>query len=293
MTAGSELPSNMPMTLPTTPTDPAPTPRVAAIARCLGCRSGLAGRSACPGCGRAYPESGGIVRAIGELSGRNRVAASFYDGPGWGKFRFWERWFLRVQGGQARARRQILRHLVAPASARVLEVGIGDGENLRLLPAGWSAYGVDIARGPLEGCVARAPAMAGRLALAEGEALPFEDGTFDASYSIGGFNYFGDHAAALREMRRVTRAGGSMVVADEIPGLHRFGIGHLIGRPAIDGYWLRALGLAPEFAAMVLGHDFDPDPVVRAAWPGASRSSIWGGLGYCYHSLSSTTGDRP
>ena len=39
-----------------------------------------------------------------------------------------------VQGGEARARRQILRHLSAPPLARVLEVGIGDGENLALLP---------------------------------------------------------------------------------------------------------------------------------------------------------------
>ena len=49
--------------------------------------------------------------------------------------------------------------------------------------------------------------MAGRLAWAEAEALPFEDATFDACYTVGGFNYFRDHAAALREMRRVTRPG--------------------------------------------------------------------------------------
>jgi len=288
------MPPNMPMTLssaPITP-DPEPTPRVAGIARCIGCGASLSGMATCPGCGRCYPESGGIVAAIGELSGRNRVAAAFYDGPGWRRFRAWERWFLRAQGGQGRARRQILRHLVAPASARVLEVGIGDGENLPLLPAGWSAYGVDIARGPLEGCVARAPGMAGRLALAEGEALPFEDGAFDACYSIGGFNYFRDHGAALREMRRVTRPGGSLVVADEVPDLHRFGIGHLIGRPGLDGVWLRALGLDAEFAAMVLGHDFDPGPVVLGAWPGAIRASIWAGLGYCYF-LPSVPGDHP
>ena len=47
--------------------------------------------------------------------------------------------------------------------------------------------------------------MGGRLAWAEAERLPFPDATFDACYSIGGFTYFDDHAAALREMRRVTR----------------------------------------------------------------------------------------
>ena len=31
--------------------------------------------------------------------------------------------------------------------------------------------------------------MAGRLAWAEAEDLPFDDATFDASWSVGGFNY--------------------------------------------------------------------------------------------------------
>ena len=52
------------------------------------------------------------------------------------------------------------------------------------------------------------PRMKGRLARAEAECLPFPDATFDACYSIGGFTYYDDHAAAFREMRRVTRAAG-------------------------------------------------------------------------------------
>ena len=99
----------------------------------------------------------------------------------------------------------------------------------RFLPRTWTVYGVDIARTQLVACRDRYPRMNGRLAWAEAECLPFPDGTFDACYSIGGFTYYEDHAAALREMRRVTRAGGPVVVADEIPGMHRAGIGHLIG----------------------------------------------------------------
>ncbi len=264
--------------------EPERAPRVAEMASCLRCGAVLGGRSACADCGRPYPEAGGIFAAMGTLTGRNRIAAAFYDGPGWRRFRPWERLFLRLMGGggRGRARRQVLRHVAAPPFARVLEVGIGDGENLALVPSDWAVYGVDIARSMLEACIRRDPSMAGRLAMAEGESLPFEDGTFDACWSIGGFNYFRDHHAALREMRRVTRPGGSLVVADEVPHLHRYGIGHLIGVKSIDAAWLRALGLDREFAAMVVGLDFDPDPVVRESWPGASRSSIWGGLGYAY-----------
>lgn len=227
-----------------------------------------------------YPARGGIVEAIGPLSGRNRVAAAFYDGPGWRRFRPWEHAFLAIQGGQRRARMPILRHLPDRPDARVLEVGIGEGDNLPFLPAGWEVHGVDIARARLEACLGRSPAMAGRLAWAEGERLPYEEDSFDASYSIGGFNYFGDHGAVLAEMARVTRPGGVLVVADEAPWLHRCGIGHLIGVPRIDAAWLRLLGLDREFADMVLSLRIDLAGLFPEA-EGWRRMSIWRGLGYC------------
>lgn len=224
---------------------------------------------------------GGILEAIGPLRGRNRVAASFYDGPGWGRFRRWERLFLACQGGHRRARMPILRHLPRTAEARVLEVGIGDGDNLPLLPDGWEVHGADIARGRLLEGLARFPKLDGRLALAEAEALPFPDATFDACLCVGGFTFFRDHEAALREMRRVTRRGGPVVVADEVPWLCRLGIGHLIGRPRLDAAWLRALGLDREFVAMALDLRLDIEAVVRATLPDAEIHRIWRGLGYC------------
>jgi SAM-dependent methyltransferase len=229
---------------------------------------------------RDHSACGGIVEAIGRLSGRNKVAAAFYDGPGWCRFRTWEHAFLMLQGGQRRARVPILRYLKDRSQARILEVGIGEGDNLPFLPLAWEIHGVDIARTRLEACLERFAAMAGRLAWAEAERLPYENHSFDASYSIGGFNYFGDHGETLREMRRVTRPGGVVVVADEAPWLHRCGIGHLIGLPRIDAAWLRLLGLDREFVDMVLAQRLD----LNATFPeteGWHRSSIWRGLGYC------------
>ena len=141
-----------------------------------------------------------------------------------------------LQGGVRKARMEILRHRPRQGTgrpARGLEVGIGNGENLAFVPPDWTVYGVDIARTQLEACIRRHPAMAGRLAWAEAENLPFDDATFDACWSVGGFNYYSDHEAALREMRRVTKPGGPVVVADEVPGLHRAGLGHLLGRPVL------------------------------------------------------------
>jgi SAM-dependent methyltransferase len=259
------------------------TPTIAELARCLDCEAPLRGRQCCARCGRPYETHDDIIAAIGPLQGRNQIVAAFYDGPGWSRFRKWERFFLMLQGGARRARMSILRHLstLDVSAPRVLEVGIGDGENLRLLPVEWNVYGVDISRTQLAACRDRHPRMKGRLAWSEAEHLPFPDATFDACYSIGGFTYYDDHAAALREMRRVTRPGCPVVVADEAPGMHRAGIGHLIGLPRLDAFWLRGLGLDAGFVEMVLRYDVDLRKLTSQVWPDAARLPIWNRLGYC------------
>jgi SAM-dependent methyltransferase len=262
---------------------PAKAPSIDELARCLSCGVSIEGASRCRQCGRACAVRDGILDAIGPQSGRNRIAQAFYDGPGWIKFRRWEQGFLMLHGGVRKARMEILRHLIGTegAPARGLEVGIGSGANLPFLPADWTVYGVDIARTQLAAAIGRQPALNGRLAWSEAESLPFDDATFDACWSVGGFNYYGDHAAALRELRRVTKPGGPVVVADEIPGLHKAGLGHLIGWRALDAWWLRKLGLDREFVNMVLDFDVDLEEIFSRAWPRAVRHRIWHGLGYC------------
>ncbi|CAN5632926.1 hypothetical protein BH23PLA1_BH23PLA1_13820 [soil metagenome] len=249
--------------------------------RCLNCSARIEGRPACKSCGRSFPLQGGIVEAMNPLSGRNRIVADFYNGPSWRRFRKWERLFLMLQGGHRRARQQYLRHFHKAESARVLEVGIGDGDNLLYLPPRWEVHGVDIASNRLADCLERFPSQAGRLALAEAEALPFPDDTFDACLCVGGFTFFQDHETALQEMRRVTRPGGTVVVADEVPWLCQLGIGHIVGLPRIDAWWSQGLGLDRAFIDMVFQLDLDLDKVLAAALPGARRERIWAGLGYC------------
>ena len=261
----------------------AAAPAILELMRCLVCGQALMGQSRCPNCGRPYPHRDGIVEAIGPLTGRNQIVAAFYDGPGWVKFRPWEQAFLLLQGGVRRARMEILRHAIKPDGQQTigLEVGIGSGENLAYLPADWDVYGVDIARTQLQLCERRHPRTEGRLAWAEGENLPFPDATFDACWSVGGFNYFRDHEAALREMRRVTRPGCPVVIADENPTLHRAGIGNLLGFPALDAWWMKKLGLDGDFADMVLTFDIELEALASRVWPDAVRHRIWHGLGYC------------
>jgi len=253
------------------------------LARCLSCATPLRGEPACPQCRRVYPVRDGILEAIGPLSGRNRIVAAFYDGPGWVKFKPWEQRFLMLQGGARKARTEILRHLtgLGRSQFRCLEVGVGDGANLAFLPPEWSIFGVDISRAQLAECLHRHRQLSGRLARAEAENLPFPDATFDATLSVGGFTYYRDHEAALREMRRVTKPGGPVVVADEVPGLHRAGLGHLVRIPAFDAWWLHKLGLDREFVTMALTFDVNLKAMFSRVLPEATRHPIWHGLGYC------------
>jgi len=262
--------------------NPITAPTAAELACCLACGLGLEGRGTCAGCGREYPVLDGILHAIERLAGTNRTAAAFYDGPNWPRFRPWEQLFLWFQGpGPKAARRQILRHLPDQSRARVLEVGIGDGANLPLLPAAWEVYGVDIARSQLAACRDRHPSMAGRLVWAEGEALPFANASFDAVYTVGGFNYFRDHARALGEMRRVARPEAPVIVADELPDLYRLAPGHALGLEALDRWGLRVMGLDVDFVDMVLNHRIDLDSLARRVLPNHQRFPIWNRLGYC------------
>ena len=235
----------------------------------------------CDICERFYPFRDGLLIAQGELSGNNRIAAAFYNSDRWLQFRPWEQLFLKTLGGLPGARMQILRHLGHLQHGSLLEVGVGDGENVALLPRSLRITGIDIAERPLAACRDRYPERGLFLALAEGERLPFADGSFDAVLSVGGFNFYSDPQCALKEMARVTRPGGRIVVADELPDLFEWGWGHLIGLPRLDDWLMRRFWLGPEFTDMVLGTRLDVQAVARAALRRPEIHRIWRGLGYC------------
>jgi short-subunit dehydrogenase/SAM-dependent methyltransferase len=263
---------------------PAPQP-LAPHLRCVDCGAALgparAAALTCAACGRTYPCEDGLLVALGELQGKNRVAADFYNSERWQRFRPLENLFLKVFGGIPGARVQVLRHLLPLRGGSLLEVGIGDGENVNLLPVSWRVSGVDVARRPLAACRDRHAGRGLFLALAEGERLPFADHSFDAVLCVGGVNFFSDPAGALAEMARVTRPGGRVVVADELPDLFRWGWGHLLGWPALDAWVMRRFWLGPEFTSMVLNNRLDVERLARTAPGTYGVHPIWRGFGYC------------
>ena len=102
-----------------------------------------------------------------------------------------------------------------------LDLGSGGGFDTvlaaRAVAPNGSVKGLDLAAA----MVARARALAAALGLknaelveGDAEAMPFEDGTFDAALANGFFNLCTDKAAVARELWRVLKRGGRAVVAE-------------------------------------------------------------------------------
>ena len=110
---------------------------------------------------------------------------------------------------------------VGPGS-RVLDVATGTGDLAlelagRVVPGG-EVIGSDFAEGMLDRARAKADALAApvrpRFEWGDAMALPYEDATFDAATVGFGARNFEDLGRGLREMARVVRPGGRVVVLE-------------------------------------------------------------------------------
>jgi ubiquinone/menaquinone biosynthesis C-methylase UbiE len=99
----------------------------------------------------------------------------------------------------------------------VLETSVGTGLNFKYLPRGVKLSGLDLSAEMLANCQRnlRRWQMDADLYLGNAECLPFADASFDVVYTCGGFNFFSDRAKAVREMIRITKPGGQMMIEDE------------------------------------------------------------------------------
>ena len=236
----------------------------------------------CAACGRVYPIQDGVLVVKETHEADNRIAADFYNSKLWPRFRFWEWAFFILHGGERRARNIVLCELPESPGLKLLDVAIGDGIYTGWLPRDWSLVGIDVSSGQLADCRKRNAERNLRLVLGEAEVLPFRDRQFDAVLSIGGFNHFSDPEAALREMTRVVRPGGRIVISDELPNLTDRMWFRKLGLPGVDRWILaRGLNLGYEFTDLVERHrDLDIAAMGRRVLRDCSYKVIWGGGGY-------------
>jgi SAM-dependent methyltransferase len=101
--------------------------------------------------------------------------------------------------------------LEVPPGSRVLDVGCGPGVLTRELVARHGAEHVS-AIDPAPGFVDAARQLLPGVDLREGaaESLPYDDGSFDATYAQLVVHFMTDPAQGLAEMARVTRPGGGI-----------------------------------------------------------------------------------
>jgi ubiquinone/menaquinone biosynthesis C-methylase UbiE len=174
--------------------------------------------------------------------------------------RFW------VEAPRPLITRGRLREALAPQPGeRMLEVGPGTGY-YTLPVADWlgpqgSLHIFDVQQEMLDHTMraARERSLA-NLEPRQGDArdLPYEDGTFDAAFLVTVLGEILDQDAALRELRRVLRPGGRLVVGELAADPHMVGSGALRRRA-------EAAGLGFERR---VGPPFGYFAVLRAPQPG-------------------------
>ena len=114
-------------------------------------------------------------------------------------------------------RRRFLAEIGVQPGDRVLEVSVGTGFNLQLMPKGIEFYGLDLSWGMLQKCRRNLHRWKREACLFCGEAenLPFRDDSFHVVFQLGGLNFFNDKAKAIAEMIRVAKAGTKLLISDE------------------------------------------------------------------------------
>ncbi|WP_254509167.1 class I SAM-dependent methyltransferase [Anatilimnocola floriformis] len=253
--------------------------------RCVECHAPLQYKSAealgCTSCSHTYAIKNQVLHVTEKFEGNNAIAADYYNGSLWPKFRFWE-WIAHMpRGGERKARNEVLRHLPSLSGTKLLDVAMGDGRNMPQIPLDCQVWGVDISRVLLEKTKRDFPQHDTTLVVGEAEQLPFPDATFDNMFSLGALNHVNDPGRALKEMARVVKPGGMVVVADEIPDLPNRQIAHKLGLRKLQRWILaKMFFLGPMSDVILENTDLKIEPLVADALVDWKIHSIWGNLGY-------------
>jgi SAM-dependent methyltransferase len=123
--------------------------------------------------------------------------------------------------GRRRVLERTIERLGLPEDARILDAGCGSGRNMVELARHGVVTGVE-----LSGTSVQLARERGAGEVLEGSVMdmPFDDGAFDLSVSLDVIEHLEDDVGALRELRRVTRPGGALLVT--VPAYQWLWSGH-------------------------------------------------------------------
>jgi phosphatidylethanolamine/phosphatidyl-N-methylethanolamine N-methyltransferase len=165
----------------------------------------------------------------------------------------------------APGRQAAISHLGLTLNDTVLEVGIGTGLNLPLYPPACRLTGIDLSSEMLDKAVERAQklAMPGVvLKVMDATSMDFGDNEFDSAVATYTISAVPDPIGVLREMRRVVKPGGILVILNHFRS-ERWLWGHVedVVAPICTRLgWksnlamtplLQAVGLTPELVVSV------------------------------------------
>jgi demethylmenaquinone methyltransferase/2-methoxy-6-polyprenyl-1,4-benzoquinol methylase len=159
---------------------------------------------------------------------------------------------------------------------RVLDVATGTGdlalELARRVSPGGEVVGIDFSERMLEIARTKAEAISGsvvRFASANALALPFPDSAYDAATVGFGARNFADLERGLREMARVVRPGGRVVVLEittpQRPPLSTF----------FELWFDRVVPVLGRLAGDAQAYSYLPNSVKRFPAPDALAAAMW------------------
>lgn len=151
---------------------------------------------------------------------------------------------------------------------RVLEVGVGTGINLGLYPKDCEVTGIDFSEQMLEKArerVARKQIRNARLLQMDAADLKFADNSFDIVYAPYVISVVPDPVTVAREMRRVCRPGGRVIILNHFlsPNPIMSRVERLISPATVHIGFKADLDL-PAFLAQA---DLDPVSIERVNLP--------------------------